>query len=109
MKAGDDNCGAASPQGTHAVQSEAPAYPEHIDHIHQLLQSVARTGRFMSRCYGESICPNMLRSEERRVGKECVSTCSSRWSPYHYKKNKTKKTIIRSIDIDHRLALPNIK
>src|SRR3546814_20016006 len=25
------------------------------------------------------------RSEERRVGKECFSTCSSRWSPYHYK------------------------
>src|SRR3546814_12057322 len=24
-----------------------------------------------------------LRSEERRVGKECVSTCSTRWSPYH--------------------------
>src|SRR3546814_17543421 len=24
-----------------------------------------------------------IRSEERRVGKECVSTCSSRWSPYH--------------------------
>src|SRR3546814_5600762 len=23
------------------------------------------------------------RSEERRVGKECVSTCNSRWSPYH--------------------------
>src|SRR3546814_13112447 len=28
------------------------------------------------------------RSEERRVGKECVSTCSSRWSPYHYKKTR---------------------
>src|SRR3546814_13242540 len=27
------------------------------------------------------------RSEERRVGKECVSTCRSRWSPYHIKKN----------------------
>src|SRR3546814_20474392 len=26
------------------------------------------------------------RSEERRVGKECVSTCRSRWSPSHYKK-----------------------
>src|SRR3546814_13316984 len=26
------------------------------------------------------------RSEERRVGKECVSTCRSRWSPYHEKK-----------------------
>src|SRR3546814_14124303 len=25
----------------------------------------------------------LLRSEERRVGKECVSTCSSRWAPYH--------------------------
>src|SRR3546814_13492026 len=29
------------------------------------------------------------RSEERRVGKECVSTCRSRWSPYHSKKNIT--------------------
>src|SRR3546814_17965125 len=31
--------------------------------------------------------PNLLfiatRSEERRVGQECVSTCRSRWSPYH--------------------------
>src|SRR3546814_15602757 len=26
---------------------------------------------------------NHVRSEERRVGKECVSTCRSRWSPYH--------------------------
>src|SRR3546814_18569163 len=26
------------------------------------------------------------RSAERRVGKECVSTCRSRWSPYHAKK-----------------------
>src|SRR3546814_4911982 len=25
----------------------------------------------------------LSRSEERRVGKECVSTCRSRWSPYH--------------------------
>src|SRR3546814_16646024 len=30
------------------------------------------------------------RSEERRVGTECVSTCSSRWSPYHV---KTKQVI----------------
>src|SRR3546814_4481390 len=28
-------------------------------------------------------CPSITRSEERRVGKECVSTCRSRWSPYH--------------------------
>src|SRR3546814_3366382 len=25
----------------------------------------------------------LARSEERRVGKECVSTCRSRWAPYH--------------------------
>src|SRR3546814_13403206 len=31
------------------------------------------------------------RSEERRVGKECVSTCRSRWSPDHSKK-KSKNT-----------------
>src|SRR3546814_1338504 len=28
-------------------------------------------------------CKKRRRSEERRVGKECVSTCRSRWSPYH--------------------------
>src|SRR3546814_1679229 len=38
--------------------------------------------------YRHSLGENSLitafnRSEERRVGKECVSTCRSRWSPYH--------------------------
>src|SRR3546814_12299776 len=33
------------------------------------------------------------RSEERRVGKECVSTCRSRWSLDHLKKTKTSKNI----------------
>src|SRR3546814_18359125 len=32
----------------------------------------------------------MGRSEERRVGKECVSTCRYRWSPYHLKKKKKR-------------------
>src|SRR3546814_20918780 len=31
------------------------------------------------------------RSEERRGGKECVSTCRTRWSPYHYKKKNNNK------------------
>src|SRR3546814_15688301 len=30
--------------------------------------------------------PAKQRSEARRVGKECVSTCRSRWPPHHYKK-----------------------
>src|SRR3546814_17797262 len=33
--------------------------------------------------------PAWYRSEERRVGKEWVSTCRSRWSPYHKKKKNT--------------------
>src|SRR3546814_20169229 len=48
----------------------------------------------MERCGLTRDVPSILaritvsdRSEERRVGKECVSTCRSRWSPYH-KKNK---------------------
>src|SRR3546814_7153053 len=47
--------------------------------------------RRMSECQ-DSLAPKQKRiaqpyrnhrSEERRVGKECVSTCRSRWSPYH--------------------------
>src|SRR3546814_14293674 len=37
------------------------------------------TGQSMSR----APCVPLARSAERRVGKECVSTCRSRWSPYH--------------------------
>src|SRR3546814_1540143 len=32
---------------------------------------------------GQANRGHSCRSEERRVGKECVSTCRSRWSPYH--------------------------
>src|SRR3546814_9746931 len=32
---------------------------------------------------GQPVQGSRHRSEERRVGKECVSTCRSRWSPYH--------------------------
>src|SRR3546814_20497022 len=41
---------------------------------------------------GPSLNPadKRLRSEERRVGKECVSTCRSRWSPYHKKKKSLR-------------------
>src|SRR3546814_14028137 len=35
---------------------------------------------------GHALPRAVWRSEERRVGKECVGTCRSRWSPYHVKK-----------------------
>src|SRR3546814_7958956 len=40
-----------------------------------------------------SVRPDVKRSEERRVGKECVSTCRSRWSRYHEKKKRTRRTL----------------
>src|SRR3546814_11100349 len=39
----------------------------------------------------EGFDQHLVRSEERRVGKECVSTCRSGWSPFHSKKKKIKK------------------
>src|SRR3546814_11679100 len=42
-------------------------------------------GRIEQQDVAEARAParGKLRSEERRVGKECVSPCRSRWSPYH--------------------------
>src|SRR3546814_5497190 len=55
-----------------------------------LWRALERLGRvrLQSRRYqGDDAEPQgragVARSEERRVGKECVSTCRSRWSPYH--------------------------
>src|SRR3546814_15411671 len=48
---------------------------------------------------GRVVGAHQLRSEERRVGKECVSTCRSRWSPYHYnKKSYTHRIHISTVD-----------
>src|SRR3546814_20428850 len=44
------------------------------------------------RCYRNALAfvrgDTVTRSEERRVGKECVRTCRSRWAAYPYKKNQ---------------------
>src|SRR3546814_14446130 len=53
-----------------------------------------KTVRLVSQRTGSGIGSAMVRSEERRVGKECVSTCRSRWSPSHEKK-KTISPLIR--------------
>src|SRR3546814_3892230 len=53
--------------------SDATFGPLELDRFSTLQQ--------LSRALGESAAD--MRSEERRVGKECVSTCRSRWSPYH--------------------------
>src|SRR3546814_17272098 len=46
---------------------------------------------------------NVGRSEERRVGTECVSTCRSRWSPYHYKKKNSQNITTNKHTIDNSI------
>src|SRR3546814_7822166 len=47
------------------------------------LEAAFRTARIYRIPDGTGEIQRRTRSEERRVGKECVSTCRSRWSPYH--------------------------
>src|SRR3546814_7029842 len=58
------------------VLEKAKRLVEHKKDVVILLDSITR----LARAYN-TVVP--ARSEERRVGKECVSTCRSRWSPYH--------------------------
>src|SRR3546814_20921088 len=62
------------------------------------------SGRFVTDEFADKIeYPNICRplerkhsprSEERRVGKECVSTCNAEWSPYLYKKKSLYNTSV---------------
>src|SRR3546814_20332315 len=54
--------------------------------------STAGTTTSPASCASGSIdCGRSSRSEERRVGKECVSTCQSRWSQHNYKNNTSEQ------------------
>src|SRR3546814_8478475 len=57
---------------------DAPSHVRHPDRGNGA--GPRRTDRLFQSCRRLSVDQ---RSEERRVGKECVSTCRSRWSPYH--------------------------
>src|SRR3546814_15004690 len=56
--------------------SDLPDHPEATPSIGKIVCLYASDRLRLSLCGSD-------RSEERRVGKECVSTCRSRWSPYH--------------------------
>src|SRR3546814_12184570 len=57
--------------------------PVHMDEA--FADATPFKGRIAHGMLGASLISTVFgtRSEERRVGKECVSTCRSRWSPYH--------------------------
>src|SRR3546814_14471515 len=81
----------------------APVTPDHVNpeapwpHLEALAEATAAAGRILKERLAigpafarapdiwldPAIGLKVRRSEERRVGKECVSTCRSRWSPYH--------------------------
>src|SRR3546814_16628513 len=69
---------ASSPRSPSVVppSTTQPAKP---NHSRRYATPVQRPARARAR----------TRSEERRVGEECVSTCKSRWLPYHEKKKHT--------------------
>src|SRR3546814_18391992 len=72
-----------------SLQFDAGASEDDLVRHKDGMPSVAYLFYGMSLSNGNKHC---LRSEERRVGKECVSTCRSRWSPYQYKKKKENST-----------------
>ena len=47
------------------------------------LSGLALAWMFQHEARGAVADPKKVRSEERRVGKECTIQCRSRWSPYH--------------------------
>src|SRR3546814_3994285 len=71
-----------APEEVRPVQAEALPVPEEaLPAREEVRRAPAAAARLLLRAVRPR--PVHLRSEERRVGKECVSTCRSRWSPYH--------------------------
>ena len=61
-----------------------PAQGKHIPvEPHTALSVFGALGEQVRQAIPDGQSVLVIRSEERRVGKECVSTCRSRWSPYH--------------------------
>src|SRR3546814_19870779 len=55
----------------------------HGPHRDPVIRSLLTLKALIHTPTGGIVAAPTARSEERRVGKECVSTCRSRWSPYH--------------------------
>src|SRR3546814_13978399 len=71
----------AGPKGLPAdIQAKLAATMEKVYNNKEFQDFMANRGYGMTWADSEGLAK---RSEERRVGKECVSTCRSRWSPYH--------------------------
>src|SRR3546814_16293498 len=95
---GDRCCNSLDIDGLEAflVQLRAVRLSGYTKNGHGIARCGIQTGQHVGaggprRAQANPDLAGMGRSEERRVGKECVSTCSSRWSPYHEKKQNTQQ------------------
>ena len=75
-------CGRAPPSVAAPVQYGPRVRAATVYLMHEQFLSKARTAATMADLFGVPLAQG-LRSEERRVGKECTIQCRSRWSPYH--------------------------
>src|SRR3546814_21157487 len=66
------------PFGCHLLRALVDRRQRHANICERLLDLINAGFEF-----GNAGFHTIIRSEERRVGKECVSTCRSRWSPYY--------------------------
>src|SRR3546814_13173454 len=73
------DCISASAWNPHLLDKRIESFLDHSDVWIVRLFALA----FLCIPLRKSLIRQIHRSEERRVGKECVSTCRSRWSPYH--------------------------
>src|SRR3546814_19035523 len=86
-----DSARALLPQASYVYVADSAGFPYGTKSEREIEARVpALLGRLAERYRPRLIV--IARSEERRVGEECVSTCRSRWSPYHYKNKKTSNT-----------------
>src|SRR3546814_16294195 len=71
-----------------ASQLGADLHIDHFDMLPSAVRSIIAPARSNAQRASFDLGPGQapVRSEERRVGKECVSMCRLRWLPYHYKK-----------------------
>src|SRR3546814_14571139 len=90
-----------SPRRAHSIAAQgginaAKNYKEDGDSIYRLFYDTVKGGDYRAResnvyrlaevsanIIDQCVAQGVPRSEERRVGKECVSTCRYRWQPYH--------------------------